>query len=320
MLATSTRASVAAALEAAGTNGLSGEALAAQLGISRVAVSRHVATLRSLGYEIASAPRAGYRLLSAPDVSIPEEVAPRLRHSLWTRCDGGIEVGSTNDDAKRLARAGAAEGTLVVAARQTGGRGRFGRVWDSPPGGVYASMVLRPPCTPAEVSALSLVVGLGVARSLEALGVTVGLKWPNDIELGGRKLGGILLEMAAEADRVEWVVAGIGINVADTGREGSAWLRESVPSLRVPVVAASVLDGVAASYVEFVAGGFEPIRTAYEERLTSRGAEVSVRDLAGATVAFGRVVGVDCSGALLLERAEGTTAIHAGEVTLRDPV
>ncbi len=317
MATLSRRAEVAAALEAAGGEGVSGETIAASLGISRVAVSKHVAALRALGYEIRSAPRAGYHLLHVPDICIPEEVGPRLRDPLWTACEGGAAVDSTNDEAKRLARAGAPEGTVVVAARQTGGRGRLGRAWESPEGGAYVSCVLRPPLSPAGVAPLSLALAVGAARGLRSFGVPVGLKWPNDLEAGGRKLGGILLEMTAEADRVEWVVAGCGVNVAAPGFAGSAWVRESAPGARVAEVAAALLDGMAGAYRELLAAGFAGLRDEYASAATLTGRAVTVRDATGATVAEGTVVGVADDGALLLERGGRTTHVSAGEVTLR---
>lgn len=317
MQTTSRRTDVAAALAEAGAAGVSGERLAAALGISRVAVSKHVAALRELGYRIASAPRAGYRLEAAPDLCIPEEVAPRLTDPLWVACVGGLELSSTNDEAKRRARAGASEGSVVVAARQTGGRGRFERSWQSPHGGAYVSAVLRPPADPAAVAPLSLVVALGAARGLGSLGVTAGVKWPNDLHADGRKLAGVLLEMAAEADRVEWVVAGIGVNVADPGLPGSAWAREQAPDVPVADVAARVLDGIAGVYRTWIDVGFAPLRAEYESRLTLTGSTVAVRDAGGRVLGEGEVRGIDGTGGLLVATASGTVVVHAGEVTLR---
>lgn len=318
MLTLPTRTAVAAALSAAGERGVSGETIAASLGISRVAVGKHVASLRSLGYAISAAPRAGYRLEHAPDACISEEVAPRLRDPLWVACEGAPELGSTNDEAKRLARGGASEGTAVVAARQTGGRGRFGRVWESPAGGAYVSCILRPALTPAVLAPLSLVAAVGAARGLATLGLEAGIKWPNDLESDGRKLGGILLEMAAEADRVEWVVIGCGVNVAAPAHARGACVRDVLPHALVAEVAAAVLDGVAAAYREFTSVGFEGIAAHYAAHATLTDRRVSVRDTTGRVVTEGRVAGIDSGGALLLERDGQTATVYAGEVTLRD--
>lgn len=312
----SRRAAVAAALSAASGNWVSGQMLAVELGITRVAVGKHVSGLRDLGYRIEASPNLGYRLAAAPDACIPEEVAWRLAHPLWTECRGGTTVGSTNDIVKDLAREGAPEGTLAVASAQSAGRGRLGRAWRSPAGGIYASFLLRPQLPPAAIAPMSLAVGVGVARALETLGVPVGLKWPNDVHAAGRKLGGILLEMVAEADRVEWVVAGFGINVRDPGEPGSAWLTEFV-HLPVAEVAARALDSVAASCEQFVALGFASMRGEYESRLTIMADEVTVRDGVGNEVAAGVVRGVDEGGALLVEASEGLRHVNGGEVTLR---
>ncbi len=317
METTSRRAAIASALVAAGAHGVSGEMLAAELGITRVAVNKHVAVLRALGYEIRSTPHVGYRMIAAPDLCIPEEVCPRLTDPLWVSCDGAVEVASTNDEAKRMARERKPEGTLVVAARQVGGRGRFGRVWESPKGGVYGSCILRPPLEPGAIAPLSLVVAVGAARGLASFGVPVGLKWPNDLIAGGRKMGGILLEMAAEADRVDWVVAGCGINVAGRPGEAASSVREFAPTARVADVAAAVFDGIAAAYRQFLGAGFASIHVEYETLSTLNGTEVTVADATGTVVAEGIVRRVAADGALVVRARDGEVRVRAGEVTLR---
>lgn len=311
------------ALRAAGPAGLNGEKLARELSISRVAVSKHIAKLRGLGYEIEGRPGVGYRMLGGPDLPLPAEVNPLLTTRFWADLTGGGVTGSTNDDARALARAGAAEGTVVLASRQTGGRGRLGREWDSPEGGVYLSAILRPAVAPPGIASLALVVALGVARGLRSLGFSPTLKWPNDVLLGGRKLAGVLLEAMGEADRLAWVVVGIGINVhrpESGGLEGAAWLDEIQPGIRMPQVAAAVLDGIASAYAEWLAGGFGALRAEYEEACAMLGRVVTVRDLGGEVRASGIACGVDDDGRLLV-RAEGgsTVAVVAGDVTLRSP-
>lgn len=313
----STRSAVLDRLRGGGE--VSGESLATELGVSRVSVGKAVAALRSLGYEIDAVPGTGYRLISAPDAPLPTEVLPRLTDPLWVRLEGGGETGSTNDDARALARAGAPEGTVVLASRQTSGRGRLGRSWSSPAGGVYLSAVLRPSLAPVEMGPLALVVGLGIARGLDRLGVTVGLKWPNDVLMSGRKLAGILLEMTAEGDRVDWVVVGLGINVRrpDDAHDDAAYLTDTHPTLSIPQVTASVLDYVAGAYREWLGAGFSVLAEEYRKRSTLAGAHVAVRSIDGVVHAEGEVVGVDDAGRLLLAGPSGTTAVSTGEVTLR---
>ncbi|MDI6901074.1 MAG: biotin--[acetyl-CoA-carboxylase] ligase [Anaerosomatales bacterium] len=308
------RIEIARALIRARGAAVSGEALAAELGISRVAVLKHVQALRETGFDIEAEQGSGYRLVEEPALAIPETVAPRVTDPLLIAFAGGAGVASTNDDAKAAARAGAAEGTVVIAASQSAGRGRFGRTWESPSGGAYTSVVLRPAMPPVAVSPLALVVACGIARGLDALGVRLGIKWPNDLVLDGRKVAGVLLEMSAEADIVEWVVAGWGLNVRRPlgAPDGAAFLQDAVSGSSPPEVAALALDGVAGAYRRFASDGFVSLAGEFEARDVLRGASVVVRDLAGRVTAEGEARGVDDAGRLLV----GGTAVAAGEVTL----
>ena len=326
-----TRDAVLAALQDAGPAGVSGERLARELGVSRVAVGNHVGALRETGYEIQASPGIGYRLVAAPDLPLPPEVRPLLTGGFWTRLEGGGATASTNDDARRLARYGAPEGTVVLASEQTGGRGRLGRAWSSPLGGVYLSAVLRPTVAPADLGPLPLVVALGAAEGLDRLGVATDLKWPNDLRAGGRKLAGVLLEMGAEADRVDWVVVGIGVNVhRPVGAPpalGAAYVSELVATargrqaaqaaaIRVADVAASVLDGIATAYGEWRADGFRALRQRFAARHELEGRDVTVRSPDGTVRARGRVARVDDEGRLVLIGSTGELVLTSGDVTL----
>ncbi|NTU72375.1 MAG: biotin--[acetyl-CoA-carboxylase] ligase [Coriobacteriia bacterium] len=319
-----TRDAVLAALREAAERGVSGEVLARAIGVSRVAVGKHVSALRDAGYEIVAEPGVGYRLITAPDAPLPSEVSRYVRTPERFTLTGGGDTDSTNDDARMLARAGADEWTVALAGSQSAGRGRMGRTWESPSGGAYLSIVLRPQVTAAEVAPLSLVVALGVAHGLDrAFGIDTSLKWPNDVLLAGRKLAGILLEMAAEADRVEWVVAGVGLNVApfadDAALDAVACVRDAAPDARVAAVAAAVLDGISVAYDRWQAEGFSAMRADYEARSSLLGREVTVRDMTGAVKATGTAMGVDDEGRLLVATLSGVVPIAAGEVTLREP-
>lgn len=315
----STRQRVLAELRDAGHEGVSGERLAGLLGISRVAVGKHVGTLRRLGYDIEAVPGMGYRLMAAPDLAIPCEVGPHVTDGFWVDFKGAPETGSTNDDAKALAEAGAPEGTVVVAACQTSGRGRFGREWSSPEGGAYVSFVLRPPVAPADAGALSLVVAMGIARGLESLGVPARIKWPNDLKVDDRKIAGVLLEMSAETGFIRWVVGGFGLNVSSClqSSTGSTCVRDFAPEVSVAQAAAACLDGVAASYREWCTGGFGVMLTEYAERSSLTGQNVTVSDAFGEVRVRGVVTGVDEGGHLLVDAGDGPVAVSSGEVTLR---
>lgn len=299
---------------------MSGEALAARLGVSRAAVSKHVQALREMGYSIEASPRRGYSLRSVPDLPLPFEVEEAVTDPIWVRFEGGGVTGSTNDDARALATGGAPEGTVVLASKQTGGRGRLGREWSSPEGGVYVSMVLRPDVPVAEMAALSPCAALGVAEGLRSLGADVGVKWPNDVCAEGRKLAGVLLELSAEQDRTEWVVVGVGVNHRRPPQPypGAAYLETLLPS-PAPAwsVAAAVLDGVGGAYSRFLEGGFAALADDYARVDILLGSEVVARDPTGREIAAGVAAGLDVSGRLVVETASGTVTLSAGDITLR---
>ena len=300
---------------------VSGELLASELGVSRVAVRKHIEALRELGYEIDARAGEGYTLVSSPDAPLPLEVQPLLHEDFYARIEGGRVTRSTNDDARSLALDGAPEGTVVLAAQQTNGRGRLGRVWSSPAGGVYASVVLRPSVETPEAIVLPLVVGLGVARGLDTLGVQTLLKWPNDLLcVDGRKVAGVLLEGLSEGWLISWIVAGVGINVRsapDLERSASV---DELFGRKVPLaeVAAAVLDGIAVAYRRWQTDGFAPFAAEYESRSYLAGRQVRVSDVVGRLVAEGEVTGIDALGRLLVATGTGTMPIVAGDVTLRE--
>ena len=186
---------------------LSGETLSQQLGISRVSIWKHIRSLKNDGYVIEASPK-GYKLVSSPDLLLPYEfpdLEQRIRYF--------PEIGSTMDAARELAKKGAAEGTIVIAEVQTRGRGRLSREWLSPLGGIYFTFILRPRISPAYAPRINLMVAIAVAATIRKLfGLKAQLKWPNDVLLEGKKVCGILAEMDAEIDVVNFVNIGIGVN------------------------------------------------------------------------------------------------------------
>lgn len=215
---------------------VSGESLSVDLGVSRAAVSKQIQALRDMGFVIESARRKGHRLLEEPDVLFPESVGPRLR---GTRFGGKPlhwleSTPSTNDLALAFAREGAPEGTLVIAEVQTAGRGRRGRSWFGKAGdSLMFSVVLRPPLEPARCALLPLLAASAVRMGLGELGFSrSGIKWPNDVLVGKRKLGGILCEMSSEFDRVEHAVMGIGLNINTPPESFPDDIAETACSLR----------------------------------------------------------------------------------------
>lgn len=306
-------------------NWFSGEALATHLGLTRAAVWKRIRRLRELGYAIEAEKGRGYRLMAFSDRLLPEEIrrssqARRFASHLHTF----EEVDSTSVVAARLAREGAPEGTAVLAERQTAGRGRFGRSWSSPSHkNLYLSLVLRPDLAPTSVAQITLVAAVAVARAIVAAAPELDprIKWPNDLLLGERKTAGILTELDAEVDRVRFVVLGIGVNLNAEVEDFPQELRDKATSLKLccgrdiqrAAFTGRLLGELESLYEEFLRAGFVALRAEYEGRHGYVGRRVRV---SGAGDPSGVVRGIDDSGALLLETADGVRRIVAGEVTL----
>lgn len=305
---------------------VSGEDLGRTIGISRTAIWKYIKELRHAGYQIDSSPNKGYLLVSAPDNPFPEEIKAGLN----TRVLGKTvvfhkEVASTQDVAKSLAAQGADEGTVVVAETQSGGRGRIGRAWSSPSGGIYFSIILRPNIRPTEALRLPLIAGIAVARAIAFLTeLKPKLKWPNDIIINGRKAGGILTEMSAEVDRLDWVIIGIGLNVNTPPESFPSDIEDTSISLmeaeggyipRVKLLQ-HILRELESLLDIFHKSGFEPLRTQWKDISNTIGETVKV--ISGSEEIIGHAIDIDSDGALILEKNDGTKErIIAGDVYLR---
>jgi BirA family biotin operon repressor/biotin-[acetyl-CoA-carboxylase] ligase len=233
-------------------------------------------------------------------------------------------VDSTNRTALALARKGAPEGTVVLADGQTEGRGRLHRVWQSPPGcNVYTSILLRPAIAPAEASQITLMAGVAVAEVIASFcPVGVGLKWPNDVRIGGRKVCGILTETRMTGGALDAVVVGIGINVNMTGGDFDPAYRGTATSLREETgaelsrteIALLLYDRFEKWYETFLLGGFAPVREGWLARSEMAGRRVRIlfRD----ATEEGLVADIDQDGALLLAGDDGTLRrVTAGDAT-----
>jgi BirA family biotin operon repressor/biotin-[acetyl-CoA-carboxylase] ligase len=316
-------------LRGAGGQTRSGEALSVQYGISRAQVWKFVEVLRSRGYQIDAQPGGGYRLTEVPDCLYPEEVQAGLRTS-WLAQDLRYyeTVDSTNRVAQELARAGCVHGATVVAETQSAGRGRLGRSFHSPPGlNLYTSIVLRPriPTTEAPTWILAAAVGVAetIAQSLEAPD-QVEIKWPNDVLLGGLKTSGILMELGAEATRVDFLVLGIGINLNVDRDSFPEEFRSRATSLAAhggrPIDRLAFTRRLYRTLEEIFEvcseRGFEAIRPRFESRFAMRGRRVRVVELNGSERS-GTALGIDADGALRIRQPDGLESrVIAGDVSL----
>ena len=228
-------------------------------------------------------------------------------------------IGSTNDELKRLAREGAGEGLVVIAERQTAGRGRRGRTWVSPPGNLYSSTLVRPDCRAATAAQLGFVAALGVNGAIGELAppVETRCKWPNDLLANGKKVSGILLETEMVAgDRPDFVILGVGVNLASSPRDtpypATSLAEEGAPLIAPPMMAAAFIRHFAAWLARWREDGFAPIREAWLARAMGLGEPIQVR-LERDTL-DGRFLDLDDDGALLLGQAAGSRRIAAGEI------
>jgi len=311
-------------LAEAGEAFVSGEAISDKLGLTRAAVWKHVEALRGQGYRIEAVPARGYRLAEVPDRLGPLELRPLLNtHDVGREIHWYEELGSTSDRAKELADDGAEHGEVVIAEAQTAGRGRRGRVWASPPRrNVTFSVVLRPDLPPGRAPELTLVASIAVCEALRQAGVDAGIKWPNDVLVGGRKIAGILTELAAEPDRVHWVVIGVGVNVNARAEDFPPELRGQATSLLIErggpapraLFAVACLTALEEWLDRHAEEGFGAIRAAWRERNVTLGQQVLVQ--ADGRDIRGTAVDLDEQGALLVRDAGGLQRILAGDVTL----
>ena len=305
---------------------VSGQELCRKMGVSRTAVWKNIRALQEDGYEIEAITNRGYRLAGVPDTVAEEEVASRLRtERMGRQIRYFSRIDSTNQYAKRIAEEGASDGTLIIADEQTAGKGRSGRTWVTPPSEAIAfTLLLRPKLSPDRISMVTLVMGLAVVNAVNDLyDVNAGIKWPNDVVIGGRKLCGILTEMSAEVRQVNHIVIGVGINANLTSFPEE--IKEIATSLKLELghavnraeLIARVMTEFERLYAGFEAqGDLGPVVQEYNELCLNTGNKVRVLDPNGEYNGTSR--GINSLGELLVETEDGQMReVYAGEVSVR---
>ena len=313
-------------LRNANSNFVSGENIAELMKVSRTAIWKHIQSLRKRGYQIASSERLGYKLEQIPNLLLPEIVQYGLQTKILGLDPNFIyknSVDSTNELAKKLAYQGAAEGTIVVAEEQTGGKGRLERNFFSPKGkSILFSMILRPQCMAKDAPKFTLMAAVAVARAFERLNLHTEIKWPNDIMYNERKLVGILTEMSAEIGHVNYIVIGIGINVnfsredfPESIREIAASLSEiSGEELNRAVVLRVVLEEFEKLYIE---NNFDEVFKTWREYNNTLDKKVTVFSADTGDIFTGTAIDIDEDGALIVETDSGKKTVYAGDVSVR---
>jgi BirA family transcriptional regulator, biotin operon repressor / biotin---[acetyl-CoA-carboxylase] ligase len=303
---------------------ISGARIARETGMSRSTVWRWVEELRKLGVHVKGQRRTGYFLEKVPDVLTPDLLRKRMKGNLFgKRVFHFFKTDSTNRVAMQLGYAGEPEGTVVLAEAQTAGRGRSGRTWHSEKGtGLYFTILLRPRLSPAQAPLLTMLAGISAQTAIAAqTGMVPELKWPNDLLLNGKKVGGILTEMHAEPNAVRFVIAGIGINVNQekfppelSGMATSIRKESGRMSYRLELLV-RLLTQFESDYNRFLREGPAFVVTRFESASSfARGRRVRVET--GADSYSGVTAGLSPEGLLLVQRDNGPLiTVIAGDVT-----
>lgn len=317
-----TRDKILLALEQAPNGLLSGAALAARLGLTRASVWKHVKALRSEGFPIRTRKASGYALTAPFDFSLLKgEVGRDL--GFW-KIHYQFATPSTQLLAKHAAEQNAPEGHFWIVEKQTAGRGRLDRSWESDLGGIWMSLLLRPAIPPALVPSLPLVTALALTEAIQsATGLSARLKWPNDVVVktpaGWRKVAGILTEMSAEVDRARWVVIGIGINVNNRLSPGLKTIGATLSALTGRQLSRAellkhFLDHFGKTYRRFEKAGFAAFQSLYWQRYSRPNEPVKLKTSQGLVRGIAR--GVDGQGALVVEFQNQTRSFWEGEIVL----
>lgn len=303
---------------------LSGEDISKKFGITRSAIWKQINALRDIGYVIKSSPRLGYCLDESPDLLLPEEI--------WSTSDLTVLgskicyysiTGSTNEDAKKLAREGVPDGTLVIAEKQHKARGRMGRAWNSPDGGLWFSVILRPHFVPMDAPKLTIMTAVAVAEAIiQTTGIHAKIKWPNDILTDGKKVCGILTEMSAEMDAINYVIIGVGINVNNDDFPdelkgiGTSLKQIKGENINRLALLSALLKKLEYYYIKAENEGFHEVFEKWRSLCINLGKKVNITGKNGSFE--GIAIDIDEFGALLVRTENGEVVrVLSGDVSLR---
>ena len=304
---------------------LSGEKLSKSLSLSRAAVWKNIKKLKSLGYKIESRPKSGYRLQQSTDLLVPWEVSDGLQTDIIGRKIYYFgTLNSTQNFAIELAKRPHENGSLVIADRQTQGRGRLNRKWVSPKGGIWMSILLRPNFEPSYTSLFPMATSLALAVSIEkTLKIKTELKWPNDVTIKGNKVAGILIDASVESNKIDYLIIGIGINFKinpgtisksiKQKKYGIATLISKDQGTRPAELVQQFLLELEKTYSNILTGNVGTIRKEWIKRSSTIGKNVTITTTTGTLK--GKVTGIDKTGALILSRNGIVQHVLAGDMT-----
>lgn len=305
---------------------ISGEEISKRFSVSRSAIWKHIKSLKELGYIIEGVSKKGYKLISSPDLILEDEVLKNLNTTFLGRnIIHYTKVNSTNETAKNLAIE-AKDGTIIIAEEQEIGRGRLGRAWTSPKGGIWTSIILKPDIEPLYGPKLTQVAAAALVKSLRNIDINALIKWPNDIYLGGKKICGILTEMKCDMDRINYLVVGVGINVNIEEKDFSEDVKNTATSLKISQnksfdrskILGDFLNEFERLYLQVITNND------YSEVLEiCRGNSIILAKDAYLVTSHGRekvkCLGINDEGGLVIQDSKGITrSVISGEITFRE--
>ncbi|MCA9828026.1 MAG: biotin--[acetyl-CoA-carboxylase] ligase [Nitrosopumilus sp.] len=313
-------------LQTHNTEYLSGQDLSDVLRISRVAVWKHIKKIQELGYVVESKQKMGYKLLANSELLLPWEITSNLKtKTVGKRAYYFDTIDSTQNQALKMALDPANDGAVIVASKQTGGKGRSGRKWVSPKGGIWISVILHPKFDITVATLFPIASALALSIAIEkTFSVTPELKWPNDLTVNGKKIAGILVDASLESNKIESIVLGVGINfnvnVKDIEKTlkgtpnfyGVASLSEQRTDVRPIQLVQIFLEELEKTYKALNAGQIKKIISEWSKRSSTIGKDVEL-NAAGDKI-NGRAVRIDEDGALVVSDNGKTRRIIAGDI------
>lgn len=298
---------------------ISGNNLAKQLKVSRTTIWKQIKILQKYGYNIEAMKNRGYRLVSRPDIPRYEEVSPYLNTQFIGKKIVYFEkIDSTNIYAKRLVKDSVLEGCVIVADKQEKGRGRKNRIWSSPEGGLWFSVILYPKIPPQDAMTITMAASISIVEALTKItDLKPMIKWPNDVLVKGKKICGILTELDAEMDRINYIIIGIGINV---NNNISKELNDIATSLKIETnmnfsrveILANILNNLEKNYNHIKLGDLKFIRDSWLSYANIIGKNIKVVN--ENKIFKGIVIDVDIDGCLVIETSKGKIRISYGDI------
>lgn len=301
---------------------ISGENIAKTLSVSRTAIWKNISKLKNMGYEIISVTNKGYKLIDNQNIYNEFEIKGLLKTRIFGKvCHFFDEIGSTNDFAKEITKYDTKEGTIVVSNYQSLGRGRFDRAWICKKGdGIFLSIILKPQIELFYTLQISLIAGITICQALREMSINAELKWPNDIMLNNKKVGGILCEVSAQIDKVDYIILGIGINVnnknfsEELNKKATSIFIETNKKIDKKIIIANFLYKFEAMYYEYInTKSFIPYLEQYKNLCINIGKDVTIK---GKNIK-GKVLDISHKGEIIIQTENGLTIVISGEVSLR---